>query len=322
MATLQQAQTGNRVYNGAGISPNMGAVSAKGAQGYLKRSIKQRNLGRPIGGDGQSDRRSGVAQAAMQRFVGAKNVTVHNYGPGFRNGGRPMVKPNKPQSGGKPQGEQFKPDKGQPEHGTMGKTPNQQVQQPQQIKAPSVQVSANGQLNLPYNQDYANAVLQANTDYNNGLTGYTNDLNQADLDYTTQTNQANRDYQALQGRTLNLNAAAGMAFSSRYGTAVANNASDYANQIAGLQSQNNLAHQNYTSNVNNLGTVRDNTIGAAAQAYANSLNPQAGTLGYGRNPTHVNGNTNTTRYSGPKHHHPIPQTPPDKHGHKGKGKKR
>lgn len=61
--------TGKRVYNGVSTSPNKGQVSAKGAQGYIKREIRKKaRKRRPVGGDGQSDRRSAVAAMALRRM--------------------------------------------------------------------------------------------------------------------------------------------------------------------------------------------------------------------------------------------------------------
>ena len=82
MVTFNKAMTGNRVYRGAGQSPNTGQVSAQGAQGYIQREMRNkqqvangRQMGnitpRPVGSDGQSDNRSTVAAQALQRQAGA-----------------------------------------------------------------------------------------------------------------------------------------------------------------------------------------------------------------------------------------------------------
>lgn len=83
--------TGNRVYKGGVTAPNKGPVSAKGAQGYVKRELRskltdrKRTLAKPGGGmiqrpvvspkgsDGASDRRSKVAAMALQRMKAKKN---------------------------------------------------------------------------------------------------------------------------------------------------------------------------------------------------------------------------------------------------------
>lgn len=70
MATIRKAQTGNRVYRGVGTSPNVGQVSAKGAQGYIKRELRKKarsGIVRQVGGDGKSDSRSAVAAQALRR---------------------------------------------------------------------------------------------------------------------------------------------------------------------------------------------------------------------------------------------------------------
>lgn len=80
MANIRKALVGNRVYGGVRTSPNKGQVSAKGAQGYLKRELAKRRTGpvgpvkisrpivRPKGRDGKSDSRSGVAATALRNM--------------------------------------------------------------------------------------------------------------------------------------------------------------------------------------------------------------------------------------------------------------
>jgi hypothetical protein len=53
---------GNRVYRGASNAPTRGTVDP---MGYINRSIAS-----PVGGDGMSDKRSGLAQAALMRLQG------------------------------------------------------------------------------------------------------------------------------------------------------------------------------------------------------------------------------------------------------------
>lgn len=71
MASIRKAQTGNRVYKGISQSPNVGQVSAKGSQGYIKRELRKKarsGVVRQIGGDGKSDSRSAVAALALRRM--------------------------------------------------------------------------------------------------------------------------------------------------------------------------------------------------------------------------------------------------------------
>lgn len=66
-------QTGKRVYNGVSQSPNRGQVSAKGAQGYIKRELRKKQKSgvlRQVGSDGKSDSRSAVAALALKRMRG------------------------------------------------------------------------------------------------------------------------------------------------------------------------------------------------------------------------------------------------------------
>lgn len=74
MTSIRKAQTGKRLYKmGTSQSPNMGQVSAKGAQGYVKRELRKKaraGIVRQVGGDGKSDRRSAVAAKALRRMRG------------------------------------------------------------------------------------------------------------------------------------------------------------------------------------------------------------------------------------------------------------
>jgi hypothetical protein len=53
---------GNPVYRGASNAPTRGTVDP---MGYINRSLAS-----PVGGDGMSDKRSGLAQAALMRLQG------------------------------------------------------------------------------------------------------------------------------------------------------------------------------------------------------------------------------------------------------------
>lgn len=87
MSSIQKAQTGNRVYNGAGTSPNKGQVSAKGAQGYIQRELRNKNdlnqkrqsgvaAANPKGSDGKSDSRSAVAAKSLSRMSGKSGGSI------------------------------------------------------------------------------------------------------------------------------------------------------------------------------------------------------------------------------------------------------
>lgn len=71
MTSIRKAQTGKRLYGGVSQSPNMGQVSAKGSQGYIKRELRKKRASgvvRQVGGDGKSDSRSAVAALALRRM--------------------------------------------------------------------------------------------------------------------------------------------------------------------------------------------------------------------------------------------------------------
>lgn len=74
---------GNRVYRGASNAPTRGQVDP---MGYIERGLR----GSPVGADGMSDSRSGLAQAAMQR-LGAGG------GPSMSQPSAPQQLPPQPQ---------------------------------------------------------------------------------------------------------------------------------------------------------------------------------------------------------------------------------
>ena len=99
MLTRNQASTGKTVYGGGSFAPNRGQVSAKGAEGYVKREMaNQAKSGNRVFSavsttvrEGKSDTRSGVAHSIIH---GPKTV---------------QSKPNKPKPKPKPKTPKPKP---------------------------------------------------------------------------------------------------------------------------------------------------------------------------------------------------------------------
>src|SRR5690349_9290519 len=56
---------GRPVYRAASNAPTRGTVDP---MGYIDRQLNSRSFASPVGGDGFSDKRSGLAQAALQRL--------------------------------------------------------------------------------------------------------------------------------------------------------------------------------------------------------------------------------------------------------------
>lgn len=266
MFSRWQAQTGKRVYGGTSQAPNRGQVSAAGAQGYIKRELRNKNRAgvvRRMGSDGQSDNRSSIAAQALQRQ---------------RNQGRPIVGHPNNQGGPKPPGG----------GGTFGGSGNPLNPlgggggQQGGTVVPSVQVNANGILELPYNQDFAVEQLAAINDANNQLLGIKMEGDQQALEYGAGKRNAQLAYDNLQKQTLAKNAAGGTAFSSMYGQAVAGNATGFANQMGDLEQANTNFLNNQSLQQATIQSSLNQQLAALAQQYANDLNDQAGTLGYGR----------------------------------------
>lgn len=146
-----------------------------------------------------------------------------------------------------------------------------------------VTTNANGMLELPYNQAFGQASYDALQQANEGLLGLKTATDQQGLEYSQTKRNQEMAYKSLQGQTLNANAAQGTAFSSKYGNAVTANAQGYANQMGDLENQNTAFLQNAALQKTNIMSGLNNTLAQQAQAYAQELAKQAGTLGYGKN---------------------------------------
>lgn len=251
MLSTQQALTGNTVYGGTTQAPNQGQVSAQGAQGYIKRELrhkKRHGVLRRIGNDGQSDNRSTVAAQALHRQVRF-------------NGGRPVVNNQTP---------------GTHPANAVGA---EQSQAP--VGPPPIKVTRDGILQLPYDQSFSAEQLAAITDANNQLLELNNETNQHALDHAANRRNADAAYEQLRRQALSGNAASGTAFSSRYGTEVANNATDYAHEVSDLDYENASFEQNRQLQQAAIESSLNQQLAALAQDYSNTLNDQAGQLGFG-----------------------------------------
>lgn len=261
MVSFRQAQTGNRVYGGVSQSPNRGQVSARGAQGYIQRELRNKAAAGPVrrvGNDGKSDNRSAVAARALgrkQQFNNSGRPNVQGKQQ-FNNQGRPQ------QAGGK----QSFQNEGRP----VGNQPSQ-----------GVTVNEDGVLVLPYNQEFSADQYAAVAEANEQLLALNAERGQRGLEYQQNRRDSELAYGQQQLGTLNQNAAEGTAFSSRYGTAVANNATAHANRMADIESDYGAFQQNYALQIAAIQNALNQQLGLGAQAYANELGDQAGSLGYG-----------------------------------------
>lgn len=167
-------------------------------------------------------------------------------------------------------------------------SPQQQTPRGNPIEQPKtpgsyVTTNANGMLELPYNQAFGQAGYDALQQANEGLLGIKTATDTQALQYGQTKRNQEMAYKSLQGQTLNANAAQGTAFSSKYGNAVTTNAQGYANQMGDLENQNTAFLQNAALQKTNIMSGLNNTLAQQAQAYAQELAKQAGTLGYGKN---------------------------------------
>lgn len=267
MTTFRQAQTGNRVYRGVGQSPNMGQVSAQGAQGYLKRELRNRNQGgvvRPVGNDGKSDSRSGAAARALRGGQISGNLGNNVGRPGAnKNPGRKMQGTKSPLNQGQGQGQ------------AVGTTPSP-------VQIPQVTVNANGTLELPYSQNMSSAAIQALNESNEELLN----LQMEEQAMAQEAMQGRRDadiaFKELGKQNLSTNASGGTAFSSKYGKDVADTSTAYSNTLSDISRREADFNQNAALRRATIQRSLNEQLAAAAQENQFDLTEDAGSLGYGQ----------------------------------------
>lgn len=253
MATFRQAQTGNRVYQGARQAPNKGPVSAAGAQGYLQREIQNRNKGtaRPVGGDGKSDSRSGVAAKALNRLTGP--------GRGRPNPLSAQPKPPPPPAA----------------------NPNSPSGLPAPM-IPQVTINANGILELPYSQNLSADAL-ANVEASNAdLLAVDQEEQQAALEAMQNRQAAESQYSQLKMQTESGNASRGALFSSMNGKNIVDNANVYTNTLAEISGREASAKADAAARRAAIQASLNQQLAAGAQNYANEMNESAGDYGFGQ----------------------------------------
>lgn len=241
---------------------------------------------RPVGRDGESDSRSGVAAAALSRMqgMGSQSPPRNLQAQPVRGGGKRMP-PRLP-------GRQPAPGRGQPPVNHM--TRNQALNWSQQNRnvrqdMPTVRVTRDGIIQLPYSEQWGQTQYDAVNQANAGLLGLKTAGDQQALEFQNAQRQAGLDYDTQKSQTLSSNAASGTAFSSQYGTAVANNARDYANQQGELHSRNTAFLQNQSLQRQAIANALSQQLGQGVRGISKEFDEKAGDLGYGRGaPTVVN----------------------------------
>lgn len=303
MVSFNKAQTGNRVYNGAGQAPNKGPVSAAGAQGYLKRELnnRNRNSARPVGGDGKSDSRSGVAARALRSMVGGGRPQAG----GLKQPTRPGVMSNLP---------------------TAPPPPAANSNSPSGLPAPmipQVQINANGILELPYDQNLSATSLAAVDASNADLMAIDQEEQQAKIEAMQNRNAALTQYGQLKTQTESGNASSGSLFSSMNGKNIVDNANAYTNTLAEISNREASATSDAATRRAAIQASLNQQLAEAAQTYANDMNENAGDYGFGQG-YGQQGERNTGRHNGGSKKNPPKKNDPPKKNHGGpvKGKKR
>ncbi len=279
---MQQGTTlrGRNVYGSGSYAPTKGRVSAAGSQGYLKRSIRQQiNPVRSVGGDGQSDTRSGLAAAAMQRRIAQqpKNNGFHvaSTTP-FPTAQQPQpVNPNGQAVGGGAQSGAAA--------NSMGGTPQ-------------VVVNNNGQLELPYSPAWSQELLTQMGQYNSDLAALQADQQQSNLQFAAQRRLTDTEYTDTKRTTRNRNGGAGTLFSSAYGVQSLDDANDYQNTINELTAQQSASETAYDTQRTAIINGFKSILQQQALQYAESVAENAGSLGYGQESAEPHRNRNASAY--------------------------
>jgi hypothetical protein len=274
-----KALTGKRVYGSGGYAPNRGRVSAMGNQGYVRRSLTQQTRAANMhgsegyqvgatrfGNDGQSDTRSGLAQAALGRMVqtpGTKPIRPGQFpAPNPPMNQTPGTKPNRP--GGR--------------HGGQGngRHPGRVI------------IGKNGQMRLPYDGDYSDQVMADLADFNDQLQQLQIGSQQQSAAYSQGLRDEGQAFGQQKIGDLGTNSGAGMAFSSRYATDVANTAQTHQGNVNALTMQNDQYNQQVAAQRAAIQDQFNRELQAAALQRARTAGTKAGSLGYGhgRNRNH------------------------------------
>lgn len=267
---MTEAAMGSRNYNmGMSKAPTRGKVNPSG---YIKRELRNRNKAAGRGNDGNSDRRSGIAKAAL------KNVNKYAWnGPGkLQNptmSTRP--KPNLPNIS-IPKGEGF--GSSVPKVGIPG---GEGFGGPSQRPIPNISINKNGQLDLPFDEAFGLDLV----DQQQGMNSELMDLQQQQQMQALQHANSKRDlglqFEGVQRDTLNSNAGRGTAFSSQYAVGASDNARNYNNVLNDLDSANTLANSGFANQRMGIQNAFNDYVRQAVLRRTMDMAPGAGDLGYG-----------------------------------------
>lgn len=142
----------------------------------------------------------------------------------------------------------------------------------QPIPVPTLTVNANGILELPYDNQFSSAMLDAVFGANNQLMDLKTQADQQALNYSQGLRNSDLAYGQQQRRTKNTNASSGTLFSSRMATGVVNDATEYANTRADIESKNTAFQQDRAARQAAIQQSLQNQLGRLAQDRADELN--------------------------------------------------
>lgn len=149
-------------------------------------------------------------------------------------------------------------------------------------QVPVVSVGANGLLELPYDQSYAEGIYGAIGQANDQLLGIKTEEDAQALEYQKALRDSGAQYGQAQRQSRNASSSSGTLFSSKYGTAVVNNAQAYANNVGEIEAQNTGFLQNANLRRTAINTSLNNQLAELTQKRGNALGDEAGTLGFGQ----------------------------------------
>ena len=240
---------GKKLYGGR-YSPTRGRVNPKG---YLKRELRKRMKAGPHGGVSKigKDGRSDTRSGQAKAMLN-------------RTQARPVVGAGAA--------------KGKAKTDIFGSLGNFQP----------IKINNNGQLDLPYDMQASAQMLAKKESMNRDLLG----LQAEDQNYILELAKLRRDaqigYTGAQRNTLNDSAARGTAFSSQYGTGVANNASSFNNFMGDLATQEGAWKSQLSGARTGIQNAFNDYLRKAALDQQIKLAADAGKLGLGKNRNNKN----------------------------------
>lgn len=245
MANTTQMLQGNTVYSKGSYAPNTGHVSAQGVQGYLQRDLASRNnLASSVGGDGQSDTRSGASSALRDR------LSQGSAAGGFTGGAQGSGGPNPGQA----------PTYAAP---TPVGSPLYSGTVTAPAKPGAVPTGVTGKLSLPGNIDYANSVLGAYSSLAGQLNQNYNDAVANETEFANNMYGLNKEYAKQQGNTRAAQGGQGTLYSSANVNAVKNDLEGYNTQA---NEQKTTYQNNRNAFTNTAQTVKNSWTGQLQQA--------------------------------------------------------